>query len=554
MSETAFAAGQPVTAAELARSGLLRVAEGSTVSGHAVFVPADAQGESRPVEIGAGCQVGPFTVIYGGAVLGDGTRVEEHVIIGKPEQGYAVGHSYPGAGAVTVIGPGAVIRAGAIVYAGAEVGAATVVGHHTLLRSFVIVGEDTQLGHNLTIERGSRIGARVRCSPGSHITSSCVLADRVFLGAGVRTVNDRYLIWQDPDQQQERGIITTAAYREIGGVEGALARSAERALWQRADTSERPAVERVLIQMVRPGEQLDAGGRAPDTRRVASRDEFDDHEWGLIHRLASTRLVSITRQPTGPHTAELAHEALLTAWPRLTALVDANWEFRTWHEGLRRVIRQWRDHGQDARFLLAEPYLGGALEWMRIREPDLTLAERDFIHLSVAVARRRRRRRSYRFGAAALAVLVALGAGAFAIQQRINGNIQRENSLSQQIAAEAAGLDISQPNLAKQLRLAAYQVAPTPQAYSSLFSAADRPGTISAAGVTNAAFSPDGRLLAIVAGQEVRLWNRATHNVVGIARATGGATHDRSGRPDAGRYRRRGTLRRNLADDALEAG
>ena len=66
-----------------------------------------------------------------------------------------------------------------------------VIGHHTLLRSFVTVGTETQLGHNLTVERATQIGSLVRCSPGSHITSSCILEDRVFLGAGVRTVNDR---------------------------------------------------------------------------------------------------------------------------------------------------------------------------------------------------------------------------------------------------------------------------------------------------------------------------------------------------------------------------
>jgi acetyltransferase-like isoleucine patch superfamily enzyme len=53
------------------------------------------------------------------------------------------------------------------------------------------------------VERSSALGARVRCSPGGHITSSCVLADRVFLGAGVRTVNDRELIWGDPDRVPE---------------------------------------------------------------------------------------------------------------------------------------------------------------------------------------------------------------------------------------------------------------------------------------------------------------------------------------------------------------
>lgn len=92
------------------------------------------------------------------------------------------------------------VRAGAVVYAGAEIGEDSVIGHYTLLRSFVAVGAGTQLGHHLTVERAARIGARVRCSPGSHITSSCLLADRVFLGAGVRTVNDRDLIWGDPDR------------------------------------------------------------------------------------------------------------------------------------------------------------------------------------------------------------------------------------------------------------------------------------------------------------------------------------------------------------------
>jgi acetyltransferase-like isoleucine patch superfamily enzyme len=203
MSDPVHAPWATADAAALSRSGLLRVGEGCMISPLAVFIPADAQQSVRPVEIGDGCHVGPFTVIYGGTVLSDGARLEEHAVVGKPEQGYAVGHVYPGAGAATVIGPGTVIRAGAIVYAGTETAGGTLVGHHTLLRSFVSVGEETQLGHHLTIERATRIGAHVRCSPGSHITSSCVLADRVFLGAGVRTVNDRQMIWRDPGRQPE---------------------------------------------------------------------------------------------------------------------------------------------------------------------------------------------------------------------------------------------------------------------------------------------------------------------------------------------------------------
>lgn len=194
------APGEEVRAAELTARGLLHVDKGVRLSPHALFIPVDAQGTARSVRIGRNCQVGACAVIFGGTSLGDGCRVEEHALVGKPEQGYAVGHLYQGAGARTVIGRGVVVRAGAVVYGGTDVGDDTVIGHHALLRSFVRVGEGTQLGHHLTVERESTLGSRVRCSPGSHITSSCVLADRVFLGAGVRTVNDRELIWGDPDR------------------------------------------------------------------------------------------------------------------------------------------------------------------------------------------------------------------------------------------------------------------------------------------------------------------------------------------------------------------
>ncbi|MEV0108112.1 hypothetical protein AB0H42_17500 [Nocardia sp. NPDC050799] len=88
-----------------------------------------------------------------------------------------------------------------MVYAESGIGSGTVIGHHTLLRTGVFVGNDTQLGHHLCIERASRIGSQVRCSPGSHITSSTRLADRVFLGAGVRTIDDKTLTWRDPHRQ-----------------------------------------------------------------------------------------------------------------------------------------------------------------------------------------------------------------------------------------------------------------------------------------------------------------------------------------------------------------
>jgi UDP-3-O-[3-hydroxymyristoyl] glucosamine N-acyltransferase len=160
VSGTVFAPGETVGAAELTRAGLLLMGEQVTIDATAVFAPVDAEGTVRRIEIGSGARVGAYALICGGACIGENAHVEEHTIVGKPEKGYAVGQVYPGTGARTQIGPGVVVRAGAVIYAGVQAGAETVIGHHTLLRSFVTVGEDTQLGHSLTVEAPAHVRDR----------------------------------------------------------------------------------------------------------------------------------------------------------------------------------------------------------------------------------------------------------------------------------------------------------------------------------------------------------------------------------------------------------
>lgn len=191
------------TAAELSAGSLLHTERDVRISPRAVFVPGDEQGEQRPITVGAGAVIAAFAVVHGGTVIGAGARVEAHAMVGCPEHGYAVGRTYLGAGAATLLGEQVVLRAGAVIYAGVDLGAGVLVGHYTLLRSAVTVGAGSLLGHHLTVERATRIGRDVRCSPGSHITSSTHVGDRVFLGAGVRTINDKTLTWRDPDREPE---------------------------------------------------------------------------------------------------------------------------------------------------------------------------------------------------------------------------------------------------------------------------------------------------------------------------------------------------------------
>jgi acetyltransferase-like isoleucine patch superfamily enzyme len=179
----------------------LEIGDGAQLHPSVVFMPTDRRGVSRPIRIGARVAIGAYSVLHGGVEIDTGAEAGQHCIVGEPEHGYALRHHRPGDGGSTRIGAGAVLRAGAVVYAAVQIGARTMIGHHTLLRTGVTVGTDSQLGHHMTIERGTTIGAGVRCSPGSHLTAQMHVGDRAFIGAGVRTVNDKYLIWRDPRRQ-----------------------------------------------------------------------------------------------------------------------------------------------------------------------------------------------------------------------------------------------------------------------------------------------------------------------------------------------------------------
>jgi acetyltransferase-like isoleucine patch superfamily enzyme len=192
----------PNAVANLVRAGLLELGESCQIHPSVVFLPADMLGTMRPIVLGDRVMIGAFAVLHGGTTVGRDTCVGHHATVGEPEYGYALRNVHEGAGAPTVIGAEVVIRAGATLYAGVRVGDGTTLGHNALLRTNVKVGSNSQLAANLTVERGCVIGDGVRCSPGSHLTADTVVADRVFLGAGVRTINDKELIWREPGRER----------------------------------------------------------------------------------------------------------------------------------------------------------------------------------------------------------------------------------------------------------------------------------------------------------------------------------------------------------------
>ncbi|ABW13630.1 WD-40 repeat protein [Parafrankia sp. EAN1pec] len=114
-------------------------------------------------------------------------------------------------------------------------------------------------------------------------------------------------------------------------------------------------------------------------------------------------------------------------------------------------------------------------------------------------------------------VVILLALRQEAGRQRSDADQKRAVARSEQLAQTARALLETSPNTARQISLAAYDVAPTATARSAMMAAGREPGTIDARSVGGLRLSPDGRLLAIVetatTDNVVRLWNLATHRV-----------------------------------------
>ncbi|WP_420630210.1 hypothetical protein [Candidatus Leptofilum sp.] len=190
------------------------------------------------------------------------------------------------------------------------------------------------------------------------------------------------LLWE----RQSDGQMSHAAYEEIGGVSGALARHADETLARltQDDPALEEAIQRVMVQLVHPG----AG--AEDTRRIARRTDLDEAGWALVPQLADARLLitNLEDQAIDPssqtaETVELIHEALIQHWGRLQEWMERDRELRMWQERLRADLKLWQENGQNDGFLLRSAPLSVAEEWLGKRPDDLSSGEIAFIEASL---------------------------------------------------------------------------------------------------------------------------------------------------------------------------
>ena len=238
--------------------------------------------------------------------------------------------------------------------------------------------------------------------------------------------------------------VTLADYERTGGIDGAVAGSAQRA-YDALTPAQQTAARQVFLRLTATSSDgVDSADRATRAELTAGKSpaEAQDVE-PVLEAFAAERLLTLAAG-----TVELSHEVLLTAWPLLrdTWLADTRAD-RIARTRLHTTAAEWARHARDPSYLYTGSLLQAATDTAarigadRARNPPLSQAEQDFLHASDRAHRRKARGRQAVIAGLLALTLTALTTAGIAVRNAANVTRQHALALSRQLAAESLGVD-----------------------------------------------------------------------------------------------------------------
>lgn len=330
------------------------------------------------------------------------------------------------------------------------------------------------------------------------------------------------------------GRLTLEAYRDIGGVVGAIAARAEH-LFASRDPAEQETVRQLFLRLVTLGEGTS------DTRRRIRLSELSAIEVepgsmdSVLDAYGRHRLLTFDRDPaTREPTVEVAHESLLNAWDRLHRWIDAAREDVQTNRRLADAAKEWNGNRRERSFLLTGSRLDQFESWASSTGLSVGRPEREFLHASVSrreqeqateearagreVALKRRSMKRLWALVAVLAAAAVVAGSLTAITIDRNAEAQRASRLAtaRELAGAAAAALEADRDLGILLALEAMDAVAVdglalPEAEEVLWQSAQLSSARSLGGFSEVSLTPDLRLVAIVATDgPTGVWELAT--------------------------------------------
>ncbi|MFE9183247.1 NACHT and WD repeat domain-containing protein [Micromonospora haikouensis] len=312
-----------------------------------------------------------------------------------------------------------------------------------------------------------------------------------------------------------RGRLTAERYRATGGIDGAVATTAD-AVYTTLHPRHQELARTLFLRLVHLGQgsadtrrRLRRAQLLPGTPTGTTSEDIDE----VIDRFVDRRLLTVDDD-----TVEISHEALLVAWPHLRDWLTTDRADLLVGQQVTDAAEAWITEGGDPALLLRGSRLVAARQWLTGHPAPPTLPTR-FLRASTRHARRRLRRLYWTVAALTVLSLLSTIAGVVAVRRTGEAEAlqqevahQRDEARSRLVAARADQLRDKDVSLSRQLALVAHQIAPTTEARSSLMSSsATQPAIRMLTGRNQimyaVTFSPDGRLLAAAVNTTIWLWD-----------------------------------------------
>jgi hypothetical protein len=164
-------------------------------------------------------------------------------------------------------------------------------------------------------------------------------------------------------KREVSGRLTHQAYESFGCIRGAIVKSAEEILERIAasiaaesncETADAQAqVNRTLSQIFRELVDVGEGRNAAKRRAPLSRLAATEVSAKLVHNLVDARLL-VTGRKAEPDASdpfiEVAHEALLTNWPRVSAWIESVRDDLRLRSQLQRAAVEWREQNRPSAY------------------------------------------------------------------------------------------------------------------------------------------------------------------------------------------------------------
>jgi DNA-binding SARP family transcriptional activator len=276
--------------------------------------------------------------------------------------------------------------------------------------------------------------------------------------------------------ERRRGdTLSLGGYLEAGGVAGALTRSAE-AVHAELDEEGQRIARRLLVRLA----DVDDGGAL--IRRSVPVAELDlDGERGRPRRDVVEAFVRRRLLAVHGESLEVAHEALLTAWPRLARWLEEDAAGRAVRRRLAPAARDWQASGRPEEELYRGARLEAALDWANGPDAEVVLVEQEFLDASKALAdvallrevAAHRRTRRLALATAVVCVIALVGAGLAVHSQQ---EAQRAAVVAEAERVARTSATVAPLDLALLLAAEGFRLADSPTTRERLSSAVTRYG------------------------------------------------------------------------------